>query len=153
MPLFEHSHKKCNLILVGDGNKRIYLEGIASKLGLNVKKIFIGSKLDIPAILAEADIFAFSTTLSEGFGIALIEAMAARMPIIATDVPACREVLDNGKAAILIPVGRVDLWANALNQIISSPTTRNYYIKKSMNNLKKYDVSIVKNKWNSLFKE
>ena len=54
-------------------------------------------------MLAEADIFAFSTTLSEGFGIALIEAMAARLPIIATDVPACREVLDNGKAGILIP--------------------------------------------------
>ncbi len=145
-------HKKCNLILVGDGNKRKYLEGIASELGLNIKKIFIGSKLDIPAILAEADIFAFSTTLSEGFGIALIEAMAARMPIIATDVPACREVLDNGKAAILIPVGRVDLWANALNQIISSSTMRDYYIEQSIQNLKKYDVKIIKNKWINLFK-
>ena len=126
-------HKKCNLILVGDGNKRAYLESIATDLGLNIKKIFLGSKLDIPLMLAKADIFAFSTTLSEGFGIALIEAMAAKLPIIATDVPACREVLDNGKAGILIPLGRVDLWINALNQIISSPTTRNYYIKKSMN--------------------
>ncbi len=146
-------NKKCNLILVGDGNKRLYLEGIASELGLNIDKIFVGSKLDIPEFLAQADIFAFSTTLAEGFGIALIEAMAAKLPIIASDVPACREVLDNGKAGILIPLGRVDLWINALNQIISSPTKRNYYIEKSMNNLKKYDVSIVKNKWNSLFKE
>ena len=145
-------HEKCNLILVGDGNQREYLEGIASQLGLNIKKIFIGSKLDIPAILAKADIFAFSTTLSEGFGIALIEAMAAKLPIIATDVPACREVLDDGKAGILIPVGRVDLWINALNQIISSSTKRNLYIEKSIQNLKKYDVKVVKNKWFNLFK-
>tara|TARA_A100000164_G_scaffold356756_1_gene366679 strand:+ start:749 stop:1837 length:1089 start_codon:yes stop_codon:yes gene_type:complete len=145
-------HKKCNLILVGDGNKRVYLEGIANELGLNIKKIFVGSKLDITAILAKADIFAFSTTLSEGFGIALIEAMAARLPIIATDVPACREVLDDGKAGILIPAGRVDLWINALNQIISSSTKRDFYIEKSIQNLKKYDVKIVKHKWINLFK-
>ena len=53
-------HKKCNLILVGDGNKRAYLEGIASDLGLDNKKIFLGSKLDIPFLLAQADIIAFS---------------------------------------------------------------------------------------------
>ena len=145
-------YKKCNLILVGDGNKKEYLQGIASKLGLDIKKIFIGSKLDIPEILSDADIFAFSTTLSEGFGIALIEAMAAKLPIIATDVPACREVLDNGKAGILIPLGRVDLWIDALNQMISSSSKRDYYIKKSIQNLKNYDVSNVKNKWGSLFK-
>ena len=146
-------HKKCNLILVGDGNKKEYLQGIASELGLEIKKIFIGSKLDIPEILSQADIFAFSTTLSEGFGIALIEAMAAKLPIIATDVPACREVLDNGKAGILIPLGRTDLWMKALNQIISSSSKRDYYINKSIQNLKKYDVNNVKNKWSSLFKE
>ena len=146
-------HKKCNLILVGDGNKKEYLEGIASGLGLDIKKIFIGSKLDIPEILSEADIFAFSTTLSEGFGIALIEAMAAQLPIIATDVPACREVLDNGKAGILIPLGRVDLWIKALNQIISSSSKRDYYINKSIQNLKKYDVNNVKNKWAGLFNQ
>jgi len=146
-------NKKCNLILVGDGNKRAYLEGIASELGLDIKKIFVGSKLDIPAMLAEADIFAFSTTLSEGFGIALIEAMAARLPITATDVPACREVLDDGKAGILIPKGRVDLWINSLNEIISSSTKRDYYIEKSAQNLKKYDSKIVKTKWLILFKE
>ncbi len=145
-------NQKCKLVLVGDGNKRLYLEDIASQLGLNIKKIFVGSKLDIPAMLAEADIFAFSTTLSEGFGIALIEAMAAKLPIIATDVPACREVLDNGKAGILIPVGRVDLWIKSLNQIISSSTKRDYYIEKSIQNIKKYDVKNIKNKWLKLFK-
>ena len=149
---YSNINQNCKLILVGDGNKRDYLEGIASELGLNINKIFVGSKTDIPAVLAKADIFAFSTTLSEGFGIALIEAMAAKLPIIATDVPACREVLDDGKAGILVPEGRVDLWIKALNQIINSSTKRDYYIEKSIQNLKKYDVKDVKNKWSSVFK-
>ena len=79
--------------------------------------------------------------------------MAAKLPIIATDVPACREVLDNGNAGILIPLGRVDLWINALDQIISSSSKRDYYINKSIQNLRKYDVKNVKNKWANLFKE
>ena len=79
--------------------------------------------------------------------------MAAKLPIIATDVPACREVLDNGKAGILIPLGRSDLWMKALNQIISSSSKRDYYINKSIQNLKKYDVNNVKNKWAGLFNQ
>ena len=79
--------------------------------------------------------------------------MAARLPIIATDVPACREVLDNGKAGVLIPEGRVDLWTNALNELISSSSKRDYYIEKSIKNLKKYDAKIIKHKWLRLFEE
>ena len=94
----------------------------------------------------------FSTTSLEGFGIALIEAMAAGLPIIATDVPACREVLDDGKAGILIPVGRIDLWIKALNKLISSSNKRDFYIEKSIQNLKKYDIKLVKQKWINLFK-
>ena len=71
-------------------------------MNLDPKKIFLGSSLEITKLLGNSDIFAFSTTEDEGFGIALIEAMAAGLPIIASDVPACREVLD-GNAGILVP--------------------------------------------------
>ena len=83
-----------------------------------LKKYFFGSRTDIPNLLANADIFALSTTGEEGFGIVLIEAMAAGLPIIATDVSACREVLDNGNAGILVPPGRVDLWIKEIKRFI-----------------------------------
>ncbi len=144
---------KCNLILVGDGTKRKKLERITSDLNLNPEKIFLGARLDIPELLAKADIFALSTTLDEGFGIVLIEAMAAGLPIIASDVPACREVLDDGKAGILVAPGRIDLWIKEINRLIDSQKLMEYYKNRSFQNLEKYDVKNVKNQWKGLFKK
>lgn len=142
---------KCNLVLVGDGERREKLEQIAIKHGLDPRKIFLGSRLDVPTLLAKADIFALSTTQDEGFGIVLIEAMAAGLPIIATDVPACREVLDNGSAGILIPPQRVDIWIKEIKELISCQNKLDYYKKKSSQNLEKYDIRNVKIYWNNLF--
>ena len=143
--------KKCKLVLVGDGKKKAKLEQMALNLDLDPKEIFIGSRNDIPNILASADIFALSTTEAEGFGIVIIEAMAAGLPIIASDVSACREVLDNGNAGILVPIGRVDLWTKEIKNLLSSKKLRDYYINKSINNLQKYDSKNVILKWENVF--
>ena len=50
----------------------------------------LGSRNDVLNILSDTDIFAFSTTNQEGFGIVLIEALSLGIPIIASDVPSCR---------------------------------------------------------------
>ena len=141
----------CNLYLIGSGKKRLYLEQKAHKVGLDPSNIFLGPRLNIPEILASADIFAFSTSSSEGFGIALIEAMAAELPIIASDVPACREVLNNGKAGIMVPVKDVNTWIKVLNQMLESKELRDFYRSQSIVNLRNYDVDLVINNWENLF--
>ena len=146
-------NKKCNLLLVGDGKRKNKLEQIALNIGLDPKKIFYGSSNDIPKLLANADIFAFSTTQEEGFGIVLIEAMAAGLPIIATDVCACREVLDNGNAGILVQPGRVDIWIKEIKSLLNSKELMDYYEYKSIENSKNYDLKNVKFKWEKLFCE
>ena len=143
--------KKCKLVLVGDGKKKAKLEQMALNLDLDPKEIFIGSRNDIPNILASADIFALSTTEAEGFGIVIIEAMAAGLPIIASDVSACREILDNGNAGILVPTGRVDLWAKEIKNLLGSKKLREYYIGKSIKNLQNYDSKNVILKWENVF--
>ena len=61
----------------------------------------------------------FSTTEDEGFGIALVEAMAASLPIVASDVAACREVLGNGEAGILVSASKsVGAMVKALETLI-----------------------------------
>ena len=88
-----HAFSKLNypdwkLKIVGKGPKLNSLRDLSSRLGLNPDEIFIGQSMNIPKLLGETEIFAFSTTESEGFGIVLIEAMAANLPIIASDVSA-----------------------------------------------------------------
>lgn len=101
--------------LIGDGTRRARLEALALELGAPVE--FLGSRTDIPDRMAELDVFVFSTTDREGLGIALIEAMAAGVPVIASDVPACREVLDGGKYGLLVPPKSSAALADALQTL------------------------------------
>ena len=64
--------------------------------------LFLGARNDVNKILDKVDIFAFSTTDDEGFGIALTEAMAKGLPILASDVGACREILLKGECGLLV---------------------------------------------------
>src|SRR5262249_3313107 len=79
---------------------------------------FLVSRCDVPEQLGEIDVFAFSTTEKEGFGIVLIEALAAELPIVATDVEACREVLQDGRFGSLVPFGDAEALAAELKRII-----------------------------------
>ena len=108
------------LKIVGDGPKMNSLKKLARGLSLNEKKLFYGESHNIPLILGEADIFAFSTTEAEGFGKVLIEAMAAKVPIISSDVSACRETLFNGKGGVFIPPKDINEWSLQLKELIQS---------------------------------
>ena len=88
---------KVTLSLIGDGSKREELEKLAKDLGLESMINFLGARRDIPKILAQFDIFVFSAREDEGFGIALAEAMVAGLPILASNVGSCLEILGNGK--------------------------------------------------------
>jgi glycosyltransferase involved in cell wall biosynthesis len=77
----------------GDGSLRGRLEQLVRQHGLEPSVSFLGMRRDVRELLASWDLFLFSTTQDEGLGIALIEAMAAGVPVIASDVGACREVL------------------------------------------------------------
>jgi glycosyltransferase involved in cell wall biosynthesis len=112
------------LWVVGDGVRRPALEALAAVLGISARVRFLGTRSDISEVLGQTDIFAFSTTPNEGFGIALIEAMSAELPIVATDVPACREVLGDGEAGILVAPQDAQALANALRELLSSDSKR-----------------------------
>jgi len=110
------------LWLIGDGEEKDRLSALVERLGLSKLVIFWGNRSDIPEMLGSMDIFVFSTTRDEGFGIALLEAMAASLPIIASDVPACREVL--GSAGILVPEANVEELARQLGALLTLPDQR-----------------------------
>ena len=89
--------------LVGDGSKRKELEKLIYSLDLQDNLKILGTKRNIVQILSGMDLFIFTAKRDEGFGIAMAEAMALGIPVIATDVGACREVLNNGICGYLVP--------------------------------------------------
>ena len=143
-------HAGWQLQLVGEGPDRPLLEALARELGLDPAKVFLGRRSDIPELLGQADLFAFSTTPAEGFGIVLIEAMAAGLPIIASDVPACREVLRDGAAGELIPPGVVDAWLERLQGLIASADQRDYLAIKASSCAHHYDIRNTAERWSRL---
>ena len=128
------------------------LKNISRKLLLNEEEIFYGPSNNVPLILADSDIFAFSTTEAEGFGKVLIEAIAAKVPIIASDVSACREILFNGKGGILVPPKDIDEWAKNLRGLIKNKDKMkkiadNAFLLKDL-----FDSKNIANKWHKLLK-
>lgn len=99
---FRDKYPKARLRLIGDGPSRPELERLADELGITESIEFLGARQDIPEQMSRFDIFVYATTENEGFGIVLAEAMAAGVPIVATDIGPCSEVLDGGRAGLLV---------------------------------------------------
>ena len=110
------------LKLAGDGVLVDALVEETARLGLSECVEFLGARRDVPELLAAADVFAFSVKPEEGLGIAMVEAMAAEVPVIATNVAACREVLANGDCGLLVPPNDANALANAILRLITQPT-------------------------------
>jgi len=109
------------LWLIGEGSRRFQLDALIQELQLSDRVQLLGSRRDIPELLAQLDLFVFSARPDEGFGIALAEAMAAGVSIVATDVGACREVLDGGRCGLLVEPGSPEALAAGIREVLSDP--------------------------------
>lgn len=89
------------LVVLGEGELRAPLERQAAALGLTDRVRFVGVRPDVARVLALAEIFVFPS-LWEGTSLALLEAMAAAKPIVATDIDGNRPVLAHGRDCLLV---------------------------------------------------
>ena len=109
-----------NLWLVGEGSLLPDIKKMAKESGLNGRVRFWGNRNDVPELLARADIFVFPS-LWEGLGIALLEAGAVGLPIVATAVGGIKDILQDNKNALLVaPENEADLGA-AIKWMIEHP--------------------------------
>lgn len=109
--------------LIGEGSRRQEFEKLIKQEGVEDVVHLLGMRRDIPELLGQMDAFIFSTTPDEGLGIALIEAMAAGLPVIASDVGACRDVLDKGELGLLVSPGNSDELALAIERLMDDPAS------------------------------
>ncbi len=106
---------------VGEGSLRDELLRLSLSLGLGESVEFLGTRTDVPELLGAADLFVLSTTPQEGLGTVMIEAMAAGLAVVASDVPACRELLYNGQYGVLVPPSSPDHLAAAIIATFNQP--------------------------------
>ena len=92
---------RCQLLIVGEGPARESLEALSRQLGLSDCTVFAGARRDIPRILPLLDLFVLPS-LYEGFGIAILEAMAAGKPVVATAVGGIPEFVVPGETGLLV---------------------------------------------------
>lgn len=104
--------------LVGDGPERPHLERRAKDLGLSGCVHFLGLRHDVPAVLSRANI-ACLPSKAEGLSNALMEAMAARLPAIATAVGGNAELVVDGETGLLVPPQDPAALAGAIYQLAS----------------------------------
>ena len=104
--------------LIGEGSRRTELQQLINELNVADNVKLLGSRRDVPALLSQCDLFVFQALRDEGFGIALAEAMAARLPIVATNVGACREVLEAGRCGLLVPEQDPQAMAEGILQVL-----------------------------------
>jgi glycosyltransferase involved in cell wall biosynthesis len=98
-------------------------ESLTNELGIGDVVRFLGPRSDVPELMGASDIV-INATHSEGFGMAVVEAMAAGVPVISTDLPACREVLDGGRCGTLVPHGDAPALATAVQRILDDEALR-----------------------------
>ena len=123
MPKVLDEQSSAKLLLVGGGPMETELQKLAQDLGVEEAIRFLGTRHDVPAILQLSDLFVFPS-LSEGLGVALLEAMAMRRPCIASNITAIPEVVEDGRSGILVEPQRPDQLANAVLSLINDPKRR-----------------------------
>ncbi len=109
-----------HLLLVGDGELRASLQAQAHRLQLDGQLHFLGNRHDVPELLAASDIFVMSS-LWEGLSMALLEAMAAGLPIVTTAVSGAVQVIIPGQTGLLVPPGNAQKLTEAVLQLLADP--------------------------------
>jgi glycosyltransferase involved in cell wall biosynthesis len=107
-------------LIVGDGPRREELERLAATLRVSAQVQFVGYRTDVPEILRQADVFAFPSFM-EASPNAVIEAMAAGLPIVATRVGGIPEVIEHERSGLLVAPGDDRALAAALVRVIERP--------------------------------
>jgi glycosyltransferase involved in cell wall biosynthesis len=116
------SYPDARLTLVGDGPDRAALEAQATTLGLTGTARFAGyrSQEEVAALLAEADMLVLPS-FAEGLPVVLMEALASRIPVIATQVAAVAELVRDGETGYLVPPGDVESLADRIDRLLADP--------------------------------
>jgi len=131
MPIILRTHSELKLSVAGDGPDRQELERRVSLLGLHDHVEFLGSvpNEDLPALYQGAGIVIFPSVIDrdgdrEGFGLVLVEALGCECAVVATDLPAMQDIVEDGKTGLVVAQRSPEQIANAVIRLTGDPALR-----------------------------
>lgn len=130
-----------DFIIVGDGSLKSNLK--SKTLNLKSDIHFLGFRNDVPQILSCLDIFLF-TSKNEGFGQVILEAMAAKVPVITSNFSTAKEIIENGKTGFIYK--DINDAIQSIEKILTSYELRVTTITNAFNFVQEFDISLMNEK-------
>jgi glycosyltransferase involved in cell wall biosynthesis len=132
--LFSKQVTNSKLFIVGEGHLEDDLKKLTSELGLNEKVIFTGKRSEIPVFYKILDVFVLSS-IYEGLGLVLLEAMAAEKPIIGTNAGAIPDIISN--CGIIVDKENPQAISKELKKLFNNPELVSKMIQKGNSDIEK----------------
>jgi glycosyltransferase involved in cell wall biosynthesis len=150
-PLIKKEIQNSKIVIAGIGPKKEELEKLAEKENVKNNIMFLGFRKDIHYLMKAADIFILPS-IKEAFGLVLLEAMAAKLPIIASNVGGIPEIIVNNKNGELIPPHDEKLLAKTVIKLLKNSELCQKYVRTGFKILKKsFDAKIMAKKTEKIY--
>ena len=140
------------LLVCGQGSLRDEMAGLAEELGVAGRVQFLGLRTDVPALLSAADAFALSSDM-EGLPLVLLQATAAGLPVVATDVGGNPEVIAPGVNGDLVPPGDPEAFAREMARVEALPAEGRAALGRAGRDRteRRFEAEQVMDRWEGLF--
>jgi len=118
-----------SLIVCGDGPRKKYLDELAAESGVKDRVQFLGhlNEMELSIAYAASDVFVFPSK-SEGFGMAVVEAMQHELPVVTSDIDTFHEIV--GTSGLILPLDLKE-WRESIGDLFSKPKLRSEFVSKS----------------------
>jgi glycosyltransferase involved in cell wall biosynthesis len=120
VPKLRSEFPNIRVIIVGDGELRPELEAQAERLGIQDVVVFTGFRNDVAELLELFDVFVMPSTM-EGLGTSILDALAARKPVVATRTGGIPEIIEDGRTGYLVQPKDAAALADAIARLIHEP--------------------------------
>ena len=131
------------VLVAGRGDADDFLDELPAAVADRLDLLGQVSESDKARMLASVDVYCAPNTGGESFGVILLEAMAARTPVVASDLPAFRRVLADGSAGRQFPTGDAGALAAALGAVLDDPAERERLVRAGERAVAPYDWSVI----------
>jgi glycosyltransferase involved in cell wall biosynthesis len=139
--------------IIGGGPEKSNLENKVKQLNLSDIVFFLGERSDARELLHYVDMVV-NTSDKEGLPISLLEAMAARLPVVAADVGGNREIIQNGETGVLVEPGNIKAIADGILKLLQNPELAKNISQIGYEKVKNnYSIEVVAKNWENLYEE